>query len=125
MKTRNMLESFYYAFSGIGYGFLTERNLKFHLLAGIIVIILAFYLQIDRIEWALLLFTIFLVFIAETINTAIEKTIDLVTNEYHPLAKRAKNLAAGAVLLSAINALIMGTIIFLPYVKTIILNFGF
>ncbi len=123
MKTRNMLESFYYAFSGIGYGFLTERNLKFHLLAGIIVIILAIYLQIDRIEWALLLFTIFLVFIAETINTAIEKTIDLVTSEYHPLAKRAKNLAAGAVLLSAINALIMGAIIFLPYVKRLIINF--
>lgn len=122
MKTRNMLESFYYAFSGVGYGFSSERNLKIHLLAGIIIIGLAFYLRIDKIEWALLLFTIFLVFITETINTAIEKTIDLVTSEYHPLAKRAKNLAAGAVLLSAINAVIMGTLIFLPYVKRLILN---
>ena len=115
MKSSNLLESFFYAFSGVFYGFFSERNLKVHLLAGLLAVSLAYYYEINRIEWALLLFTIFLVFIAETINTAIEKTIDLVTDEYHPLAKNAKNLAAGAVLLSAINAIIMGIIIFGPY----------
>ncbi|NLB88140.1 MAG: diacylglycerol kinase family protein [Syntrophomonadaceae bacterium] len=116
MKSRNLRESFYYAFSGILYGFFRERNLKIHLLAAILAIFLGCFFGLTRIEWAILIFTIFLVFIAETINTAIEKTIDLVTSEYHPLAKVAKNLAAGAVLLSAINAVIMGIIIFGPYI---------
>ncbi|HZK43826.1 MAG TPA: diacylglycerol kinase family protein [Syntrophomonadaceae bacterium] len=115
MKSRNLLESLYYAFQGVIYGFSSERNLKIHLLAAVSMIGVGCYFGINRWEWALLLFTIFLVVIAETINTAIEKTIDLVTKEYHPLAKSAKNLAAGAVLLSAINAIIMGVIIFGPY----------
>lgn len=115
MKSKNLRESFTYAFSGILYGFFYERNLKIHLLAAVLAVVLGWYFNLSRIEWAILLFTIFLVLIAETINTAIEKTIDLVTNEYHPLAKIAKNLAAGAVLLSAINAIIMGIIIFGPY----------
>ena len=63
----------------------------------------------------MLIITIFIVLIAETINTAVEKTVDLVTGTYHPLAKKAKNIAAGAVLLSAINALIMAFLILGPY----------
>jgi Diacylglycerol kinase len=59
--------------------------------------------------------TIFLVLTAETVNTALEKTVDLVTSEYHPLARTAKNTAAGAVLLTALNAVIMGFIIFYPH----------
>lgn len=116
MKSRSLLESFFYAFSGVLYGFFSERNLKIHLLAAVFILSLGYYYSLNRMEWALLIFTIFLVFIAETINTAIEKTIDLITSEYHPLAKSAKNLAAGAVLLSAINAIIMGVIIFGPYI---------
>lgn len=114
-KSRSILESFSYAFQGVFYGFFTERNLKIHLVAAILAISLGVYFKITRIEWALLFFAIFFVLVAETINTAIEQTIDLVTNEYHPLAKNAKNLAAGAVLLSAINAVIIGIIIFVPY----------
>lgn len=120
MKSKSLRESFYYAFSGIIFGFISERNLKIHVLAAILTVSLGCYFNLSRMEWAILIFTIFLVFIAETINTAIEKTIDLVTNEYHPLAKVAKNLAAGAVLLSAVNAVIMGIIIFGPYLYRIL-----
>lgn len=126
MKSKSLRESFSYAFSGVLYAFFRERNLKIHLLAAILAIFLGFYFDLSRIEWAILLLTIFLVVIVETINTAIEKTIDLVTKEYHPLAKIAKNVAAGAVLLSAINAIIIGIIIFGPYIyynfKFLILN---
>ncbi len=115
MKSRNVWESFYYAFSGIIYGFLKERNLKIHLFAAILAISLGAYLKISQTEWILLSFAIFLVLVVETINTAIEKTIDIIVSNYHPLAKIAKNLAAGAVLLTAINAVIVGIIIFGPY----------
>jgi diacylglycerol kinase len=65
----------------------------------------------------MLAITITLVMVAEMINTAVEKTVDIITGEYHPLAKVAKNVAAGAVLLSAINALVMAYIIFVPYLR--------
>ncbi len=120
MNSRGLLASFYYAFSGIFYGFLTERNLKIHLLAAILTISMGCYLKISSIEWALVFFAIFLVIVAEFINTAIELTIDMITKNYHPLAKQAKNLAAGAVLLSAINAVIIGIIVFVPYIKMFI-----
>lgn len=117
---RNTLpESFYYAIVGVVSVFKSERNMKLHFLAALVVIILAGLVKVTPFEWAVLVLTIFLVLTAETINSAIEKTVDLVTDNYHPLAEKAKNMAAGAVLLSAVNAVIIAGLIFWPYVKVI------
>ena len=117
---RNTLpESFYYAIVGVVSVFKSERNMKLHFFAALVVIILAGLVNVTPFEWAVLVLTIFLVLAAETINTAIEKTVDLVTDNYHPLAEKAKNMAAGAVLLSAVNAVIIAGLIFWPYVKVI------
>jgi diacylglycerol kinase len=117
---RNTLpESFYYAIVGVVSVFKSERNMKLHFFAALVVIILAVLMNVTPFEWAILVLTIFFVLAAETINTAIEKTVDLVTDNYHPLAEKAKNMAAGAVLLSAVNAVIIAGLIFWPYVKVI------
>jgi len=115
MKNRTLGESFSFAISGVVFALHNERNMKIHFLAGFLAVILGFILGIDWIEWGMLCITIFIVVIAELLNTAVEKTVDLVIAEYHPLAKIAKNTAAGAVLLSAVNALIMAYIIFWPH----------
>lgn len=115
MSHRNIWDSFACALSGIFHTIGQERNMKIHCLAAFIVVCVGCFLRLQRLEWGLLIITIFLVFIAETVNTAVEKTVDLVTTQYHPLARLAKNIAAGAVLLSAINAVIMAVIIFGPY----------
>lgn len=115
MKKRSFRESMSSAVSGIGMIVRSERNMKIHLLAAFLAATLGLVLGINRMEWGLLCLTIFLVLMAEAANTALERVVDLVTTEYHPLARAAKNAAAGAVLLSAINALIMAVIIFGPY----------
>jgi undecaprenol kinase len=115
MKRRSFPESMASAVSGLIMIIRSERNMKIHLLAAFLASTLGLLLNIDRMEWGLLALTIFLVLIAEAVNTALERVVDLVTSEYHPLARAAKNAAAGAVLLSAINALIMAFIIFGPY----------
>lgn len=115
MDRRKLLQSFAYAISGIGYAFSTQRNMKIHGLAIILVVVAGFIAGVSRMEGAILSIAVFMVLAAETINTAVEKTVDMITADYHPLAKLAKNLAAGAVLLTAINALIIAGLIFGPY----------
>ncbi len=115
MGKRSLRHSFAYAITGIIYVLATGRNMKIHLLASILVIITGLWLGLTRMEWAILTICIFMVLAAETINTAIEKTVDLVTRDYHPLAKHAKNIAAGGVLLTAINSVIVGILILGPY----------
>ncbi|MDD2586934.1 MAG: diacylglycerol kinase family protein [Syntrophomonadaceae bacterium] len=115
MGKGKLTASFSCAWAGIFYVFSRERNMKIHLLAATLAVLAGFLLEINRIEWGMLLLTIFFVLVAETINTAIEKTVDLITSTFHPLAGLAKNIAAGAVLLSAINAVIMAFIIFGHY----------
>jgi len=112
---RRLKESFSCALAGLGYCLKTQKNMRIHILATAAVLIIAFLCRLSCWEWGLLILTIFIVLVAETINTAIEKTVDLVTLDFHPLAGLAKNLAAGAVLLSAINAVIMAIIIFGPH----------
>ena len=89
--------------------------MKIHILATILVVIVALVVKLNSTEWGLLILTVFMVLVAETVNTAVEKTVDLVTAEYHPLARLAKNLAAGAVLLAAIGSLLMAVVIFGPH----------
>ncbi len=115
MGRRGLRDSFSYAIRGINYAVAAGRNMKIHLLAAVLAIWTGYWLGIDRLEWVIIIITIFMVLAAETMNTALEKTVDLVTQKYHPLAMHAKNTAAGAVLLTAINAVIVGILIFGPY----------
>lgn len=111
-KSRTLIESFNYAIDGIIYSIKTQRNIRIHLLAAFLVMVACLFFNFSTIEFLLIFFTIALVIMAEMINTAIEATVDLVTEKYHPLAKVAKNVAAGAVLVSALNALVVGYLLF-------------
>jgi len=120
MGRRGLGDSFYYAIRGINYAVATGRNMKIHVLATFLAIATGLILGISRLEWAIVVICIFMVLAAETVNSALEKTVDLVTENYHPLAKHAKNMAAGAVLLTAINAVVVGVLIFGHYLIMIL-----
>lgn len=126
MKNRNLIESFNYAVTGIISAIKTERNMKIHYFIAITVILASLFFDFSRLEFLMLFFTISLVFITEMINTAIEKTIDLITEEYHPLAKLVKDIAAGAVLIAAINSVVVAYLLFFdrlnPYTDIILLK---
>ena len=109
-----MVRSFYFAFAGLAFLFRTQRNARIHLLFGIAACALGAWLRISRVEWALLAFTIALVLILEGLNTAVEAAIDLASPEIHPLAKAAKDLAAGMVLIAAIASVAVGGLILGP-----------
>jgi len=110
----SVLRSFYFAFAGLAYLFRTQRNARIHGVAGAFACGLAYYLGISRAEWAVLVFTIALVLILEGLNTAIEAAIDLASPDIHPLAKAAKDLAAGMVLIGAIASVAVGLLILGP-----------
>lgn len=112
MKIKKMVESFNYAINGIIETVRTQRNMKIHIFAALCMLLACFLFDVSKIEFLILAITITLVLGAEIINTAIEATIDMSTNHYHPLAKIAKNASAGAVLVTAVNALLVGYIIF-------------
>ena len=112
---KKILKPFGFAFQGILYTIKTQWNFRFHLLATSIVLACSFYFEIKTIEWLFLLLCIGLVLFAELLNTAIESTINLCSPEIHPLAKIAKDTAAGSVLILAIMSALIGVIIFTPY----------
>lgn len=110
------LKSFRFAFAGLKSAISSEHNLWIHFLAAIVVIAFGFYFAVSPTEWCILLFTIGLVISAELFNTAIEKLADYTSKgEQHELIKKTKDIAAGAVLVLAIVAVILGVIIFTPY----------
>ena len=115
-------KSFSYAIQGILYGVANEPNMKIHLLAALAALVMGIIAGISRLEWAILSLTIFMVLAAETINTAVERAIDLFSTQQHPLAKIAKDLAAGGVLLAAVNAVVIAFILFGPYLIGILIN---
>lgn len=112
MRVRRLIESFNNAISGVLHSLKTQRNMKIHFAVAIAVLIASLFMDFSRLELLLLFFTISLVLITEMINTSIEATIDLITDRYSPLAKIVKNVAAGAVLISALNALIVAYLLF-------------
>ena len=111
---KRLINSFKNAFDGLKYAFLYEQNLTVHILATIIVIIMGFLFKISIQEWLVLFLIIGLVIATELINTSIEATIDLITDEINPLAKIAKDTAASAVLVFGLTALVVGALIFIP-----------
>lgn len=114
LKSKNVFQSFKYAFSGLKYGFINTKNLHIDLIFIVAVIICGFVFKIHFVEWAILLGCISLVVSLELVNTAIEEVVNLASPDIHPLAKASKDVAAGAVLFSAIMTSIVGIIIFLP-----------
>jgi diacylglycerol kinase len=112
--------SFGHAFRGIASALRSEVHLRFHAFATVVVTGLGFYFDISRTEWALVALAVGTVWTAELMNTAVEALTDLVSPEYHPLAGKAKDVAAGAVLLAALAALVVGALIFAPQVWALI-----
>ncbi|MBL0329435.1 MAG: diacylglycerol kinase family protein [Bacteroidetes bacterium] len=108
------LLSFGFAFQGLITFFKTQHNAWIHLLSAIVVIVLGFIYHVTAVEWCWLIVAIGFVFAAEMFNTAIEFLTDLVSPQFHPLAKKVKDVAAGAVLVAAIMAVAIGLIVFLP-----------
>ncbi len=109
------INSFVYAWHGLLYAVRTQRNARVHMALGLVAIILGVLLHISPVEWALVFTAITLVFIAEMFNTVAEACVDLVTREYHPLARIAKDVAAGAVLLNAMLSVVIGALVFIPH----------
>lgn len=122
MKVRELIDSFHYAFEGLIYVFHSQRNMRIHFLAAILILILSIFSSISRLELLILFLTISLVLVMEMVNTAVEKVVDLYTDSYDPLARVAKNVAAGAVLISAVNAVIVGYLIFLDQLSPLTLD---
>ena len=109
----NLLMSFKYAWQGVSYAFETQRNFRIHLVIGSVAILLGLLLQVTVVEMALVGLTIALVLVLELLNTALESLVDLIAQQtYYPLAKIAKDCAAGAVLISAITALFVAGLVF-------------
>ncbi len=112
MRSRSLLWSFNYAIDGIVYALRTQRNMRIHVGAAIIALVAALAFRISRLEFLALVIAIVFVMIAELINTAIEAAVDLATTMPEPGAKIAKDVAAGAVFVAAINALVTGYVVF-------------
>lgn len=109
--------SFLYAFRGIRYTVAHERNMRFHLSAAVLVTAFSVVYGLSAAEYGSLFFAVGLVLVCETLNTAVEKAVDLASPEKHPLAAIAKDAAAGAVLLAALTSVVIGLCLFLRFPK--------
>lgn len=108
-------DSFKYAFKGIQTVFQEERNMRTHLVLGVLILVVSSFIGLKQNEWLWIILSVFLVLIMEILNTIIENVVDLITeNQYHPLAKKAKDMAAAVVLTTALFSIITATIIILP-----------
>lgn len=112
MKIKKIVDSFNYAIDGILYAVRTQRNMRIDMVAALIVLTACFFTNLSKAELLVVVISIAMVVSAELMNTAIECTVDMSANYYHPLAKIAKNVAAGGVLVTAINSVIVGYIVF-------------
>ena len=111
-KAPSILESFNYAFEGIIHVLRTQRNMRIHLIVAAVVLVLAFAVGVSKFELIALLLAIAFVLIAEMVNTALEHAIDVATTSFDPMAKLAKDIAAGAVLIATATAVAIGYVVF-------------
>ncbi|KRG14974.1 hypothetical protein ACA30_05520 [Virgibacillus soli] len=109
-----LFSAFKYAVQGIQYAAKSEKNFQIHLFAASIVIILSFFLKLDKVEWIFIIISIFGVMALELVNSAMERAVDLATDKIHPLAKQAKDLAAAGVLVYTLMAVLIGILILGP-----------
>ena len=110
-RPKNHLDSFRYAVEGIVHVFRTQKHMRFHFFTVVLVLLIGLVLRLGTVQMALLFICVAGVLAAEMFNTAVESVVDMVTQAYHPLAKLAKDIAAGAVLITSINAAIVGAIL--------------
>lgn len=115
-KERRHGISFRHAWDGLVFAFVSQPNFRIHVIIAATVVFAGVYVELSHIEWIVICFTIMTVLAAEMANTAIEQTIDLLTDKYHLKAKRAKDVAAGTVLLAVTLSVVTGLIIFIPHV---------
>ena len=113
-------ESLNHALDGIEFAINNERNIKIEILMGIIASVLGFLLKNNVLEWTIIVLVIAMVLCLELVNTAIERAVDLTTKEYQVLAKAAKDVSAGAVLVMSMFSIVIGILIFLPKLIEII-----
>ena len=114
-KNKQFISSIEFAFTGIKTVFKEERNMRKHVALGNVAIIAGFIFRLSQMEWLWLLLAVFLVWIVEIINTVFENVVDMFTDfHFHPIGKKIKDMAAGAVLMTAVFALVVAAIIFLP-----------
>lgn len=113
-EVRKFSRSLRYAVAGIWHTWLTQRNMRIHFVAALLVFGMALYLRIDTPDLLFLIFAVTLVIMAEMFNTAVEAVVDLHGQAIHPLARAAKDVAAGAVLVAALNALAVAYLVFYP-----------
>src|SRR5207244_8824694 len=111
-RAQTILESFNFAFEGIIHVLRTQRNMRIHFLAAVVVLVAALAVGVSKLELIALLLAIAFVFITEMINSALEQAIDVATTSFDPLAKLAKDIAAGAVLIATVNANAIGYLVF-------------
>lgn len=114
MRSRNILESFRFAFVGLWYALRTQRNTRIHLSIAAAVVVVGLCLNLSHVEWAVLTLTIGFVLVSEMLNTVAETLVDLISPGYHPLAKIVKDVTAGAVLLTAIVSVVVGLLVLGP-----------
>jgi len=112
MTQQKLVESLNSAVEGFIYVLKTQRNMRIHFLLATLVLVLSLYLNLSKVELLLILGAISLVLVLEMVNTSVELTVDLIKNAYHPLARIIKDVTAGAVFLSALNAVAVGYVIF-------------
>ncbi len=112
-RSKNPLDSFQHAIEGVVHTFRTQRNMRFHFVTVVLVLLSGILFRLPATEMLVLLLTASLVLLAEMFNTAIEAVVDMITQSYHPAAKFAKDVSAGAVLVASINAVVVGCIVFL------------
>jgi diacylglycerol kinase (ATP) len=112
MRSRSILWSFNYAIEGIVYALRTQRNMRIHVAVAFLVLVGSLFFRIGRTEFIAIVFAIAFVFVTELVNTAVEAAVDVATQSYDPLAKIAKDVAAGAVFIASLNAVIVGYIVF-------------
>ena len=110
------VRSFKYAFRGLRVMIVSQHNAWIHAVATILVVAVSFYFHLTRAEWCWIILAIISVWSAEAFNTAFEFLTDVASPEFHPLAEKAKDVAAGAVLITAIGSVLIGIVVFGPYV---------
>ena len=111
---RALVRSFRFAFAGIAHAFRTENNMRIHAVATVVALLMGFLFTISAAEWCAVLLAIALVWTAELLNTAVERLGDAVTRELNEDIRHGKDAAAGAVMVAALIAAVVGTIVFLP-----------
>jgi undecaprenol kinase len=120
MKNRNFIDSFKNAVEGIGTAIIDERNFRVELVIGILTLVASVLLKINTIEMMIIIVCIVLVLVAELFNSALEHLVDLFSPEYHHLAKKAKDIGAGAVLIISVGSAVIGCLIFIPYLMDLL-----